>query len=214
MAKYSRGILGPVRGGVGTVVGSSWRGVHYLRSKSDKKKGSSSPAQDEQKLKFGLTMEFISSMSKLLQVTFENGGAATGMNNAMAYTIKYALTGVYPGITINYELVRVSRGSLPMATAPSISRNGTMITFNWTSNAGKGGAKESDKVIIVVHCPELKKTLFTMDTAVRKDGTVTFDANEFDGKEVHTYLAFINDESEPSDSVYTGAMDLRPSGSN
>lgn len=36
MAKYSKGILGPISGTVGTVVGSSWRAIDYVRSKATK----------------------------------------------------------------------------------------------------------------------------------------------------------------------------------
>lgn len=48
-----------------------------------------------------------------------------------------------------------------------------------------------------------------MDDTSRKDGTATFDATEFAGEEIHTYVAFIAaDKSRSSDSVYTGKLTL------
>ncbi|WP_254050349.1 DUF6266 family protein, partial [Myroides sp. N17-2] len=36
MAEIKQGILGPVNGKVGTVVGATWRGVNYIRAKPRK----------------------------------------------------------------------------------------------------------------------------------------------------------------------------------
>ncbi len=58
MAKYIRGILGPVSGGVGTVVGSSWKGITYLKSKPVRSRTGSSLKQDVQRLKFKTVIEF------------------------------------------------------------------------------------------------------------------------------------------------------------
>jgi hypothetical protein len=38
MGKLSKGILGPFSGLVGTVIGSSWKGVNYMRSRPKKNK--------------------------------------------------------------------------------------------------------------------------------------------------------------------------------
>jgi hypothetical protein len=45
MAKLPQGILGPVSGSVGTIVGASWKDTDYIRSKSSKPKGDPSPTQ-------------------------------------------------------------------------------------------------------------------------------------------------------------------------
>lgn len=49
MAKYSKGILGPVSGKVGTVVGASWKSIHYFRSKPTKGNKSNTEAQKAQR---------------------------------------------------------------------------------------------------------------------------------------------------------------------
>lgn len=58
MAKYSRGILGPVRGTVGTVVGSSWRAIDYVRSKASGYSDRKSEAQVAQRGKFKKHVRF------------------------------------------------------------------------------------------------------------------------------------------------------------
>ncbi len=154
-------------------------------------------------------IEFLKSMTDLLQITFRNGEAKTGMNNAMAYTMKNALTGTFPDIGIDYSLAKVSRGNLPFASAPRVAANGQQLTFSWTPNAGTGSAADTDKSVLVVYCPVKKQCLFTTDGPNRAAGTAVVDASAFIGNEVHTYLAFINeDEEESSDSVYTGILNL------
>lgn len=52
MAKYSKGILGPISGTVGTVVGSSWRAIDYVRSKATKFNDANTGAQQAQRKLF------------------------------------------------------------------------------------------------------------------------------------------------------------------
>jgi hypothetical protein len=59
MARLKQGILGPVSGSVGTIVGSSWKDIDYIRSKSTKTKGDSSPLQLDNQHKFSAVINFL-----------------------------------------------------------------------------------------------------------------------------------------------------------
>jgi len=52
MGTYVKGILGNFSGKVGTVIGSNWKTVNYMRSLSGKRKGTPTSAQLEQQMKF------------------------------------------------------------------------------------------------------------------------------------------------------------------
>ena len=71
MAKYNQGVLGHFCGKVGPVVGSSWKGVGYLRSKRRKpKKRDVSTKTEIERAKFKLASDFIKAIASLLAITF------------------------------------------------------------------------------------------------------------------------------------------------
>jgi hypothetical protein len=38
-----------------------------------------------------------------------------------------------------------------------------MVRFNWTDNSGTGAALATDKVMLVVYCPELNQAVFVTE---------------------------------------------------
>ena len=52
MAQIHKGILGPVDGSIGTITGSSWKGIAYIKSQPSKRKSSSTISQIDAQLRF------------------------------------------------------------------------------------------------------------------------------------------------------------------
>ncbi len=210
MGKISKGILGPVSGTVGTVVGGSWKGIYYLRSKSSRGKRAFSAKAAQQQKKFGLVTSFLRSLTPLLRDTFASSSSKmSGFNAATAYTLKNAVKGDFPDYSIDFSLVLVSRGSLPGAVKPVASVNGTAVHFTWQDNSGTGNAVKNDPVVVVVYSPAKQQALFITHTATRSSATVDIDVSQFRGDDVHTYIAFLaTDASDASDSLYTGKLTM------
>ena len=102
MGTIQKGILGGFSGTVGTVVGGTWKGIDYMRSKTSRRNFNPSQKQLEQQLKFALVMRFVQPMAGLLNISFRDFAIKmTGINNAFAYTINNAITGVYPTYAID-----------------------------------------------------------------------------------------------------------------
>src|SRR5262245_8682047 len=121
MATISKGILGPFSGLVGTVIGGTWKGISYMRSKPSPSERSPSIAQLEQQAKFKLILRFLQSMTPLLTVSFkELAIQKSGFNSAFSYNIKNAVAGIYPAFEIDYPQVLVARGDLPNALNPVV----------------------------------------------------------------------------------------------
>ncbi len=211
MGTINKGILGGFSGKVGTVVGGTWKGIDFMRSKSNKRTGSSSPAQLEQQAKFGLMMKFLRTFGTLLSTTFRDfANGITGPNAAFAYNIRNAITGTYPAFSINYSLILLSRGNLQNATAPAAAA-GTAgkVNFSWTDNSGAGSAKATDQAIVLVHCPATGQTVYNINAAARSAEAAELDTTAFSGKTVQTWLAFITaDGNEVSDSLFTGQVNV------
>ena len=84
MGTFSKGILGGFSGKVGNVIGSTWKGIDYMRSKPGARTGTFSSAQKEQQAKFAIAIGFVSIMSALFMVSFRDAIRKTGINSAFS----------------------------------------------------------------------------------------------------------------------------------
>lgn len=207
MGTISKGILGPFHGKVGTVIGSTWKGIPYIRSVSAKPRRPSTPGQLEQQAKFNLVVRFTAPMADLFRTTFSNfADKMSGINCAQSYILKNAIVGKYPNYSIDHRLVLVSRGDLPIAHSAAANTIGDYVNFTWQPNAGLGRAKETDRAIMLACCPALRSALFSLAGPERQTGAGSLNVSLLRGNSVHTWLAFISADKKAvvSDSVYTG----------
>jgi hypothetical protein len=211
MGIINKGILGPVSGTVGTVIGGSWKGIPYLRSQPTSTRTEFTQPQLNQQQRFATTVSFLQPMTALLTVSFRDFAVKmSGFNNAVSYTLKNAITGAYPTYTIDYSMALVSRGDLPNAIGPAATVSGTnQIGYSWTDNTGVGKATATDKSILVVYCPARKQCIFTTAGSVRSAGSATIDVAAFAGQTVQTYIGFVSaDGKDIASSFFTGQFAL------
>lgn len=209
MGTINKGILGGFSGKVGTVIGGSWKGIDYMRSKSSRRNFVPTEKQLIQQLKFALTMRFLQPMAGLLDISFRDFAIMmTGMNSAFAYAIKNAITGVYPSLVIDYSLALVSRGDLPNALAPAVTSGaGSLLTFSWTDSSGVGSAKATDQAILVAYCPVQKQAIYTTAGGLRSDLTGELNLLPFSGLAVETWIGFISESGRNiATSIFTGEV--------
>lgn len=209
MATYEKGVLGSFNGLVGTVVGSSWKGMNIMRSRNKKSSKKPTLKQLMQQARFAFLIRFISPLAGLLEKTFDARGVEkTSMNLAFQYNYNNALTGTYPAYGLDYSKVLISRGSLLNANSPAaVAAANGRIDFSWTDNSGLAQANATDKAILVAHCADLNQAVFITNGAPRTAGTDSLDASIFSGRTVQTWLAFINAEgTEVASSIYTGPV--------
>ncbi|WP_068243843.1 DUF6266 family protein, partial [Hydrotalea flava] len=169
MARITKGILGPVNGKVGTIVGSNWRGIDYIRSKPGTKKGQASLAQLDQQLRFTLMTGFLQSVKGMVQAGFQKAAQKqTALNAALSYNLKNGTTGIYPTISLQYNMLLLSRGDLPNAQNPrSLAGTTGKVNLLWTDNSNTGKAKADDVAMITVYCPDTLHAVFTLNGPAR-----------------------------------------------
>lgn len=209
MGRISKGILGGFSGKVGSVVGGTWKGIDYMRSKSSRRNFTPSQAQAEQQAKFGLAIRFAQTMSALLEAGFRTyANQQTGVNSAVSYILKNAIGGAYPDYGILYAQVLVSRGDLPNVLAPTATAEAnSMLKYNWTDNSGTGIARPEDKVLLAAYCPALNQCIYTTGGARRDAKTDELNLASFSGQEVHTYIGCISENGRNiATSIYTGVV--------
>jgi uncharacterized protein DUF6266 len=208
MARLRQGILGPVSGSVGTIVGANWKDIDYIRSKSSRPKGDPTPDQLDNQYKFSAVINFVSTMTELLQQTFSK--YAVGMsesNAAFSYNYSNALTGVSPDYSIDYAKALVSRGDLMNATGITATVTNKAVHFTWTDNTGLGMAAATDKAVLVAYCKNYNLTIYSVGSATRSAQAGVLDVSNFTGFTVETWIAFLSEDGlMASNSIYTGEL--------
>jgi hypothetical protein len=211
MGKISKGILGPVSGKVGTVIGGTWNGISYIRSMPSKGNRKFSQPQLEQQAKFALVGKFLQPFAGLFQQSFANASAnMSAFNAAFGNTIQNAVTGSYPAYSFDYSKVLMSKGKLVNAISPSAkSTVAGKVDFTWSDNSGTSKALGTDNAIVVVYCPDHSAAVFSTNAATRSQGAASILASAFSGLEVETYIGFISADGKLiANSVYTGKLTL------
>ncbi len=148
------GILGDVSGKVGPVVGSNWKGINTLRARPKRSKKDPTQQQTEQRDRFKLVSVFAKQFAGLAEETFlDSVSKQSGFNKLTAASIKSAITGVWPNISVDYSQVLVGRGSLPNAQAPAaVAGAAGIVSWQWSDNSGLGKAVANDTAVLVVYC--------------------------------------------------------------
>jgi hypothetical protein len=209
MGTINKGILGGFSGKVGNVVGGTWKGIDYMRSKTNRRKFTATQPQLEQQLKFALAVKFVQTFTGLVEISFGSFAIRkTGFNSAVSYTLKNAVSGTYPLYTIQYADVLVSRGDLPNVLAPATTVDPAgLVTWNWTNNSGTGIARATDKALLVAYCPAFNQCVYTTGSAGRSALTDSLNLASFTGQEVHCWIGFISEDGQNvASSLYTGML--------
>ena len=212
MATYQHGITGAFKGKIGTVIGSSWLGIPYMKSRYRLKKNpDSSPEQQNQQNNFRIMGKFIRSMRSVIQLGFDNHlKGKLFFSRAMSYALLNAIDITTTPNTINYSKILVTKGRYPNAAGltASAGKSGNII-FKWTDNSGIGAAKATDRVVLVAYSPLQKQVLYTKNDGVRSDGTAELNVSNFKGLTLETYVTFLKaDETDVSSSIYTGQVTI------
>jgi hypothetical protein len=212
MARLKKGIIDQLSGTIGPVVGATWRGIPYIRTKpttsNRKRKKKSSDAQAATRIRFGMAAKLLRYMREILELGFRDEAfEKTGMNAAISYTMKHAITGEFPDFKIAFDHVLISRGKLPNVEQPTVTAQAPeAIRFKWTNNEGVGKAAGEDKVLLVAYDEENEAVVYKIG-ATRLAGSDILDMPAFSGYTVHTWISFISaDNRDIANSVYTGTV--------
>jgi hypothetical protein len=167
--------------------------------------------QLNQRAKFGLMMTFLSWISPIIRVGFQNEHKErqTAFNAAFVYNYRNAISGTAAdNYTILYPELMVSKGklsipdSLVMATTED-----AQLDFTWSAYFQENFGAPTDKATFVVYNPA--KGVFTTKVGVAARSVLSYDMPlpaGFSGDMVYVYVSFVSaDGKMVSDSVYAGA---------
>lgn len=204
MAIIKNGINGAFSGKVGTVVGTTWRGLDIIRS-LPKAPTHFSEKQLANQMKMKLVQLFLKKMVAIVRIGFKDDTIVpTAFNSAMSYNKKNAITGKFPELSIDFSLVRLAQGVLYFPEDLKMEKDDSGLHFTWDKNRGENGL--TDDQLMVITWNENKSESFFRLQAYRHDGSFSFLSDPIENG-THVWTAFIRqDRSMQSNSVYMGVI--------
>lgn len=156
MATFLKGITGSYSGRVGNVIGSSWRGIDYIRSLPRKSSKPASLDQQAQRARFGMTTSFLKSIKDILMVGYADSKlrGKTGYNVAFQHFINHAILGVFPSYSIDFSMVQISKGNLSNLMALEVTETfPQVLSLTWQPDVNRFNAFTDDQVIVLLYNP-------------------------------------------------------------
>lgn len=204
MAEFLSTTFGKISGKHGTAVAAVVNGKSVIKV-FNPPSNPNSPAQQTQRLKFGLVMTTLNLLRSLIYIGF---GSKAGFYGAVSYALRNAVEGVYPNFSINYGKMLVSSGSLPQSPEVTVTVvAGVGVDISWDTATWNTGSSD-DSVYIGFLNPDMLMPYFDEAKGTRKDGKLTVTLPEvWKGATVHGWLFFVSPDGQLSSvSQYLGAI--------
>ena len=217
MGIIRQGILGGLSGKVGNVVGSSWKGINYLRALPSHVTNPRTPAQRTTRLKMEIVIKFLKTCTAFIRFGFSAFAVRmSAFNAATSYNLSNAVKGELPDVELDFPQLQVSRGNLQGVNIAELEMNEAgKVVFTWTDNSGEGNALGSDQAMLLAYNPAKNSSVYALSAATRSEQTAELDlpANYL-GDEIHCYIAFSSAErlsgsqakDGTSNSMYVGSV--------
>jgi hypothetical protein len=211
MATIKKGILGGFSGKVGTVIGSNWKGIDYIRSLPKSSSKPASLAQKDQRLRFTTVMKFLKPIYAVLNIGYQSvKGIQTPLNAAVSYHMKNAITGTSPDYELDMSKVVFSQGELVGPWLPTIGLGLTgELEVRWQNNNDMGGfANADDDAFLLIYNADKLQFVVLEHAASRSEEAINLilPAN-FSGDELACWMSFVTkDGKKTATSVFIGKI--------
>ncbi len=207
MGKLSEGIYGSFEGKVGPVVGSSWKGIPYIKSAYKKRTEKVSGKEMANRNKFAMAQAWLKPLLPFVRQGFKGyTETVEGYSAAKSYLLLNCFTGVAPNISINPSLMKVSYGDLPLSVNIKVKQGKSgLLQFTWNKAAVKSAGAQ-DQVMLLAYDVDNKIAYYNLTGQFRSVGSDVLVIDTTPGRTYQLYLAFsAADRSRQSDSIYLGA---------
>lgn len=174
MGVILKGANGGFRGKAGSVIGSSWKSIDYIKGLYKKSNKPASPEQLEQQTRFRLLMRFLMPLKGFVRVGYGERKVSTHtpMNVAFQENIKRVLSGTYPDLEIDYTQIRIADGYSAGGTEAATVDAG-ILSVNWdTTLNAMYDQRDDDLIYVMLYHPVSDQFVAPPTPPQRVDGTV------------------------------------------
>lgn len=217
MGTIRNGANGGFSGKAGSIIGSSWNDVNYIKGLPKLSKKPASLKQLDQRARFTAALRYLGPIKDVLMMGWkgQTTGRTTGFNMGIQHALGYALIGTYPDYTIDKSLIQVSKGTLQKYSGDAmnfIDDEGLKLQLSWSPQVNKVNAFADDSLNVLLYNEEQDLFLFFDNAALRSEATASLQLpGNFVGQTVHVYLFYTNNGgTRQSNSVYQGPIVVVP----
>ena len=196
--------MGALRGKIGPVVGSSWMGEPYVRSRGRFRTKKRGLIEKHNQNNFALLHRWLQPLLPFLKEGFKGyAPRLQGFKAAKSYGLKHAFVGERGNRVLDPSKLQVSFGSLPLPSHLGVEKLGRVLQFEWDSAVTEGGSRY-DQAMLLAYDNESGKYNWKLTGQFREAGRDVLELPHAPGA-YHVYIAFIaDDRSRQSHSVYLG----------
>lgn len=209
MGIIKKGANGGFSGRAGSVIGSSWKDIDYIKGLPKKSNKPATQSQLEQQARFALAVKTLQPITSLLNEGFkgQKTGRATGYNLALQHLLNNAITGIYPDYVVDFKEMLISKGNLSKPASVTLSVDAGSLLITWTVLLSKYGAFADDEATVLIYNPA-KEIYLPAEGAIREEGELQLALPvDFDGDTLHVFLFFTNRTgTKNSESIYAGQI--------
>jgi len=177
MGKIKQGILGGFKGKVGTVIGSSWNGIAYMKGLPQSVRNSKSAAQIMQR-DFFKEVQQIASQLTAEQLAFLYPSSPKGMTRRNAIVQQLSEDPIVEADSKHVDLANLGTiGNAPTADLPevSITASGSSISISWDAeNDWRTQNADEYPTIFVANVTQHKIFLVNSTAVVGASGEANF----------------------------------------
>ena len=177
MGKIKQGILGGFKGKVGTVIGSSWNGIAYMKGQPQSVKDAKSAAQIAQRDFFREVQDLVGQLTaELLAFLFPSSPSGMTRRNAIVQQLSAVTTVENDGKHVNLASL-TSLGNAPTADLPdvAVAASGSDLTITWNDeNDWRSTHANEYPTIFVANVTKKKIFLVNSTTAIGASGQQSF----------------------------------------
>jgi hypothetical protein len=209
MAKIKKGILGPLSGKLGPVIGGMWKTIAYLKAVS---KSPSKPKRTPGRIAVQEKMKFINTFLRpfhsYITVGMKNEAESqTEISAAFQANYHESILGVHPNLVVDYSKLIFSKGILPMVTNMVATLVDDTVQFTWEATNDQKSAF-NDQLMIVIYTSELKRAAGFIGGVNRSAKQCTFNLKDgFVGRSIHVYASITSlDRKKIANNVYLGQL--------
>lgn len=210
MARIEKGIFGPVQGKIQSIIGSTWKGIPYIKEKTRKTPKPPTEKQINARKRLGFISSYLSPFHPFVTVGFAHvAEKRTEISAALSYNHK-AVVGVYPDFEVDYSRFKISTGGLTMVTDIEIELVGIdVIHIKWNKNTSRD-TTYNDQLMVAFYSPELHEAAGFCGGGNRAAGHFNYQIDEsYRGMIVCVYVGITSfDRKLVSDSIYWGMLQL------
>ena len=177
MGKIKQGILGGFKGKVGTVIGSSWNGISYMRGLAQSVKNPKTAGQTTQRTFFREVLDIVGQFTNE-QLNFLFPTAPSGMTRRNALVKQLSAVFAVDGDTKSVDLGNInSLGNAATADLPevAIAAAGENLTISWDGDSDFR-AEHGDEfpTVFVANVTKKKVYLVNSTAALGNTGAQSF----------------------------------------